>query len=64
MSLERRDMKMEVGPDEKSTRKHEKVVHALGQLSMLNQLKKAGLLREEEYEKVRKMIMQEIRNVR
>lgn len=55
---------MEVGPDEKSTRKHEKVVHALGQLSMLNQLKKAGLLREEEYEKVRKMIMQEVRNVR
>lgn len=55
---------MRVGPEEKSTRIHEKLVHALGQLSMLNQLKKAGLLREEEYEKVRKMIMQEIVNVR
>lgn len=57
-------MKVGVGCEEKNIRKHEEMVNVLGQLSMLNQLKKAGLLREEEYEKVRKMIMQEIRNVR
>lgn len=50
--------------DEKMAAKQERLVQVLGELSMLNQLKRKGLLREEEYEKVRKMIMQESSFVR